>query len=67
MAIFGTEFKTAKFVPKSTLETHQTCSMQKTARRNAYYSRNDKIFKSGKNGHIALAIVRQNELFWDGI
>ena len=41
--------------------------MQKAAGKNAYYSKNDKIFKSGKNGHIALAIVRQNGPFWDGI
>ena len=41
--------------------------MQKTDRKNAQYSKNDKILKSGKNGHIAWAIVWQNGLFWDGI
>ena len=40
--------------------------MQKEARKNACYSKNDKILKTGKNGHIPWAIVRQNGLFWDG-
>ena len=41
--------------------------MQKTARKDPLYSKNDKRLKSGKNGHLASAIVKQNGLFWDGI
>ena len=41
------------------MEPHQTCSMQKAVRKNQY-SKNDKIFKSYRNGHFANVILRRN-------
>ena len=41
---------------KTSLKTHLSCSMQKMARKNSSYSKNDSILKMAKNGHNAKAI-----------
>ena len=52
---WGKTLKKTKHVGKKTLETHQSCSMQKMAPKNNSYSKQDKILKSGQNGHFAKA------------
>ena len=38
--------------------------MQKTARKNSYYSKNESILKIAKKGHQAKAIDFAKSLFW---
>ena len=42
---------------KKSLKTHQNCSIQKTARKKSYYSKNESILKMAKNGPKAKAIA----------
>ena len=42
---------------KTSLQTHQSCFMQKTAPKKRYYSKNEIILKMAKNGHNAKAIA----------
>ena len=50
----GSNFKNSKNMQKTILQEQWTCSVQKTARENAKYSRNEKILKIG---HFAKAIA----------
>ena len=43
-------------MPKTSPETGQSCSVQKTAPKNTPYSRNDKFLKMAKIGQNAKAI-----------
>ena len=65
--ILGRNLKVPKSQQKDSRNTYKLFYAEKRLEKNAYYSKNDKILKSGKNGHIAWAIVRQNGLVWDGI
>ena len=38
--------------------------MKKTAQKHAYYKKNDSMLKSGKIGHFAKAIAKQNGQWW---
>ena len=38
--------------------------MQKRLEETPNNGKNDKIFESGRKGHFAKAIVRQNDLLW---
>ena len=51
---FGSKVKNAKNMRKTILQEHKSCSVQKTARKNAKYSRNERILKIG---HLAKAIA----------
>ena len=53
---FGSKIKIAKNMPKTSLETPQSCSVQKTAPENTQYWRNDNFSKIAKIGHNAKAI-----------
>ena len=54
--IFGAKIKIPKNKSKSTLEVIQSSSVQKTARKNTQYSRNEIILKIGHHAkHIAFA------------
>ena len=44
---FGSKIKIPKNMSKSILQTLWTCSVQKTARKNTKYSRNETILKIG--------------------
>ena len=57
---FGSEIKMARTVQKA-LYNYISYSIQKTTGRNTQQSRNDKIMRSVKSGHFAMAIVRQND------
>ena len=48
---FSSKIKIAKSVPKTSLETRQSCSVQKPAPKNTLYSGNDKFWKITKIGH----------------
>ena len=54
---FGSKIKIPKNMSKSILQFTQSCSVQKTARKNTKYSRNESIFKIG---HHAKALARKN-------
>ena len=54
---FGLKIKYAKNIRKKALLAHYSASMQKTAPKNSYYSRNESILKIAKNGHNAKAIA----------
>ena len=58
---FGSEIKMARTVQKTTLQLYYSYPIQKTTGRNTQQSRNDKIMRSVKSGHFAMAIVRQND------
>ena len=45
---FGSKNKMAKNMRKTTLESHNNCSMQKTDLKNSSYSRNKRILKMRK-------------------
>ena len=64
---FGSEIKMARTVQKTTLQLYYSYSIQKTTGRNIQQSRNDKIMRSVKSGHFAMAIVRQNDQLWSKI
>ena len=49
---FGSKIKNAKNMPKTILQQHQSCSVQKTAQKNTKCSRNETIFQIG---HLAMA------------
>ena len=53
---FGSKIEILKNMRK-TLQTHYTCSVQKTAPKNTQYSKNGHFLKMGKSGHHAKAIV----------
>ena len=57
---FGSKIKNAKNMRKTMLEEHYISSVQKTARKNTKYSRNERILKIG---HLAKAIAQQNDQF----
>ena len=54
---FGSKIKILKNMRKTTLQTHYSCSAQKTAPKNTQYSTNGNFLKMGKSGHHAKAIV----------
>ena len=65
---FGTEFKSAKIVEKSTLETHQTCSMQRSgSKKRLIFEKLQDFEKWQQWPYCMWAIVRQKGLFWEGI
>jgi len=49
---------------KNVSTTHCSCSMQKTARKNSQYSKNESILKIAKNGHQAKAIAFAKSSLW---
>jgi len=49
---FGAKIKNVKNMPKTILQEQYSCSVQKTARKNTKYSRNETILKTG---HLAKA------------
>ena len=51
-------------MPKRFLQTHSSCSMQKTAPKNSSYSKNVSILKLVKNGHNAKAIAHAKYSVW---
>ena len=61
---FGVIIKYAKTMRKTFVQTHESCSMQKTARKNSLYSKNESIFKMAKNGHNAKAIAHAKWPVW---
>ena len=58
---FGSKIKNAKNMRKTILEKQLNCSVQKTARRNASYLRNERILKFG---HFAKAIAHAKWSVW---
>ena len=53
---FGSKIKNAKNMRKTILQEHWSCSVQKSARKNTKYSRNEAILKIGYLAkHIAHA------------
>ena len=61
---FGLKIKYAKNMRKTFVQTHSSCSMQKTARKNSSYSKNESILKMAKNGHNAKAIAHAKWAVW---
>ena len=61
---FGLKIKYAKNMRKTFLQTHSSCSMQKTALKNSQYSKNESILKMAKNGHCAKAIAHAKWAVW---
>ena len=55
MAYFGTELKSAKIIAEELRKHIEVVVCRKRLKKNAEYWKNDKILKSGKNGHIAWA------------
>jgi len=49
---FGSKIKNAKNMPKTILQGYKSCSVQKTARKNTKYSRNDTILKIGHHANV---------------
>ena len=49
---------------KTFLQHNCNCSMQKAARKNSYYERNETILKIGKVGHQAKAIDFGKSSVW---
>ena len=58
--ILGLKFKEPKTYEKRLYNHIRAVLCKKVARRNISYSKIETISKSGKNGHFAKAIVRQN-------
>ena len=54
---FGLKIKYPKKMRKMALLSHYSGSMQKTARKNSLYSKNESILKMAKNGHNLKAIA----------
>ena len=46
------------------VQTHSSCSMQKTAPKNSEYSKNESILKMAKNGNIAKPIAHAKYSVW---
>ena len=61
---FGSKIKIAKSIRKTAVEAHYSCTMQETAPKNSYYSKNETILKIGKNGHNAKAIAFAKWSVW---
>ena len=53
-AQFGSKIRNDKNMPKTILQEHYSCSVQKTAGKNTKYWRNERILKIG---HLAKAIA----------
>ena len=53
---FGAKIEIHKNMRKTTLQPHYSCSMQKSDQKTSQSLRNDKVFQSGKIGHLAKAI-----------
>jgi len=49
---------------KNLSTTQCSCSMQKTARKNSSYFKNESILKIAQNGHQAKAIVFAKSSLW---
>ena len=45
---FGSKVKNIKNIRKTILQDYKSCSVQKTARKNTKYSRNERILKVGR-------------------
>jgi len=60
----GQNLKMQKKHAKNVSTTHCSCSMQKTARKNSQYSKNESILKIAKNGHQAKAIAFAKSSLW---
>ena len=58
---FGSKIKNAKNMRKTILQEHKSCSVQKIARKNTKYLRNETIFKIG---HLAKAIAFAKWSVW---
>lgn len=56
--------KISKNIGKTTIEVHQSCSVQKTAPKNTYYSKNDNFFEMAKLGHHAKTIGFAKSSLW---
>ena len=61
---FGSKTKIARNVRKTFLQTHKSCSMQKTARKSGYFFKNQSNLKMTKNGHNAKAIAHAKYSIW---
>ena len=61
---FGLKIKYAKNMPKTFLQTHSSCSIQITARKNSGYSKNESILKMAKIDHNAKAIAHAKWAVW---
>ena len=61
---FGSKNKIARNMPKTSLQTHEGCSMQKTAGKNSWSLKNETTLKIAKNGHNARAIAHAKHLVW---
>ena len=46
------------------VQTHSSCSMQRTAPKNSLYSTKESILKMAKNGHNAKAIAHAKYSVW---
>ena len=49
---------------KTFLQTHSSCSMQKTAPKISQYSKNESILKMTKNGRNAKALAHAKSSLW---
>ena len=49
---------------KTSLQTHEIGSMQKSALKDSWYSKNETILKMAKNGHNAKHIAHAKYLIW---
>ena len=58
---FGSKIKIQKNMSKCILQNNYSCFVQKPARNNTKYSRNETIFKIG---HHAKAIAHAKSLLW---
>ena len=58
---FRSKIKNAKNMRKTILQEQLNCSVQKTARKNTKYSRNERILKIG---HFAKAIAHAKWSVW---
>ena len=54
---FRSKIKILKNMRKTTVHTHYSCSVQKTAPKDTQYSKNGHFLEMGKIGHHAKAIV----------
>jgi len=58
---FGSKIKNAKNMRQTMLQDYKSCSVQKTARKNTKYSKNETILKIG---HLAKAIAFAKWSVW---
>ena len=63
-AQFGLKIKYVKNVRKTVLLAHYSCSMQKTAGKNSWYSKNESILKMAKSDLNAKAIAHAKCAVW---